>query len=149
MQTMARITADGNMNTPMVDDIDYQADMIVYLSKKKRYDKQELEWEELDAKGYSLVLQYCPPELTSEKKKIDSWPVTEDKQSVLMLLKMIRDIAHNVKQSKQSIMSTVENNSEMYLKYQYSMQSTSEFYKVFNATIKTINAHGGHAVYHP
>ena len=51
MQTTARITADRDLNIPMVDDIDYQADMTVYLSKKKRYDDHELEWEELDAKG--------------------------------------------------------------------------------------------------
>ena len=140
MQTTARITADGDLNTLMVDDIDYQADMKVYLSKKKRYDNQELEWEELDAKGYSLILQHCPPELTAELKNIDSWTDTEDKRSVVMLLKMIRNIAHNVKQRKQSIMSTVENDSELYLKYQESMQSTSGFYKLFNATINTINA---------
>ena len=125
MQTTARITADRDLNIPMVDDIDYQADMKVYLSKKKRYDNQELEWEELDAKGYSLILQHCPPELTAELKNIDSWTDTEDKRSVVMLLKMIRNIAHNVEQRKQSIMSTVENDSELYLKYQESTQSTN------------------------
>ena len=36
----AMMTADGYLNTPMVDNIDYQADMTVYLSKKKRYDDQ-------------------------------------------------------------------------------------------------------------
>ena len=40
MQTTARMTADGYLNTPMVDDIDYQTVMTVYLSKKKRYDDQ-------------------------------------------------------------------------------------------------------------
>ena len=42
VQTTARMTVDGDMNTPMVDDIDYQVDMTVYLSNKKRYDNQEL-----------------------------------------------------------------------------------------------------------
>ena len=41
VQTTARMTADGYLNTPMVDDIDYQTVMTVYLSKKKRYDNQE------------------------------------------------------------------------------------------------------------
>ena len=40
VQTMARMTAYGYLNTPMVDGIEYQADMTVYLSKKKRYDDQ-------------------------------------------------------------------------------------------------------------
>ena len=59
-----------------------------------------------------------------------------------MLLNMIHNITHNVNQRKQSIMSTVENDSDLYLKYQESTQSTNEFYKVFNATINTINVHG-------
>ena len=46
-------------------------------------------------------------------------------------------------------MLTVENDSELYLKYQELTQSTNEFYKMFNATIDTINAHGGKAGYHP
>ena len=66
-----------------------------------------------------------------------------------MLLKMIRNIAHDVKQRKQSIMLTVENDLELYLNYQESTQSTNEFYKVFNATIDTINTHSGQAGYHP
>ena len=122
---------------------------MVYLSKKKMYDDKELEWEELDANGCSLLLQHFTPELTAEPKNINSSHVAEYKRSVLMLLKMIRDIAHNVNQRKQSIMLTVENYSELYLKYQESMQSTNNFYKVFNATIDTINAHGGKAGSHP
>ena len=46
-------------------------------------------------------------------------------------------------------MSTVENYSELYLKYQELTQSANEFYKVFNATINTINAHVRQAGYHP
>ena len=61
VQTTARMNADIDLNTLMVNDIDYQADMTVYLSKMKRYDDQELEWEDLNAKDYSLVLQNFPP----------------------------------------------------------------------------------------
>ena len=39
-QTTVRMTADEDLNTLMVDDIDYRADLMVYLSKKKRYDNQ-------------------------------------------------------------------------------------------------------------
>ena len=84
-----------------------------------------------------------------ELKNINSSPVTEDKRSVVMLLKMIRDISYNVKQRKKSIMLTVENDLELYPKYQELTQSTNEFYKVFNATTDTINAHGGQVGYHP
>ena len=108
-----------------------------------------MEWEELNAKGGRLVLHRCPPELTVELKNINSSPVTEDKRSVVILLKMIRDISYNVKQRKKSIMLTVENDSELYLKYQELTQSTNEFYKVFNARINTINTHVGQVGYQP
>ena len=62
-----------------------------------------------------------------------------------MLFKMIHYIAHNANQRKQIILSTVDNNSELYLKYQESTQSTNEFYKVLNTTIYTIKSHGGQA----
>ena len=65
-----------------------------------------------------------------------------------MFLKMIRNIAHNVKQRKQSIMSDVEKYLDLYLKYQESTQSTNDFYNVFNATIDNINVHGGQSGYH-
>ena len=42
----------------MVDDIDYQATMEKYLSKKRRYGTQLEKWEENNAKGYCLVLQH-------------------------------------------------------------------------------------------
>ena len=34
------MTADGYLNTSMVDDIYYQADMMVYLFQRTRYDGQ-------------------------------------------------------------------------------------------------------------
>ena len=40
VQTTARLTADGDLNIPMVNNINYQDDMMVYLSKKKRYDDE-------------------------------------------------------------------------------------------------------------
>ena len=48
----------GVVNTPMVDDIDYQATMEKYISKKRRYGTQLEKWEENNAKGYCLVLQH-------------------------------------------------------------------------------------------
>ena len=37
VQTTARMTADGDLNNPMVDNIDYQADMTSYLFFLERY----------------------------------------------------------------------------------------------------------------
>ena len=47
----------GVVNILMVDEIDYQATMDEYLSKKRRYEAQLENWDENNAKGYYLVLQ--------------------------------------------------------------------------------------------
>ena len=58
-KTTDRITL-GVVNIPMVDNIDYQATMDEYLSKKRSYDAQIENWEENKAKGYYLVLHKFP-----------------------------------------------------------------------------------------
>ena len=72
------------LNIQVINIIDYQADMTEHISKKKRCDDNVAEWNELNAKGYSLVLQHCHPELMGELKNDDTWPVIEDKRSVVM-----------------------------------------------------------------
>ena len=62
VETTDRITL-GVLNILMVDDIDYQATMDEYLSKKRRYDAQLENWYENNVKGYYLVLQHCPKDL--------------------------------------------------------------------------------------
>lgn len=59
-----------------------------------------------------------------------------------MVLEMIQDIAHNVKQRKQSVMLIADNNSELYLKSQWDMPPQT-YFKIFSTTVDTINAHCG------
>ena len=47
----------------MVDNINYQATMDEYLSKKRRYDAELENWYENNANEYYLVLQHFPKEL--------------------------------------------------------------------------------------
>ena len=46
----------GVVNIPMVSNIDYQAAIDEYLSKKRKYEKQIEKWDENNAKRYYLVL---------------------------------------------------------------------------------------------
>ena len=57
VKTTNRITL-GLVNTPMVDNINCQATMDEYLSKKRRYDAHLENWDEDNAKGYYLVLKH-------------------------------------------------------------------------------------------
>ena len=54
------------VNIPMVENIDYQATMDEYLSKKSRYDAQIDNWDDKNAKGYYLMLQHFPKEIKTE-----------------------------------------------------------------------------------
>ena len=57
VETTDRITL-GVVNIPMVSNIDYQATMDEYLSKKRKSDNQLENWDENNVKGYYLVLQH-------------------------------------------------------------------------------------------
>ena len=62
---------------------------------------------------------------------------------------MIRDITHNKKERKESVMAIVESDLELYTIAQDPGESLDEYYKVFLAQGDTIDAHGGNAGYHP
>ena len=147
VETTDRITL-GVVNILMVDDIDYQATMDEYLSKKKRYNAQLDKWEENNAKGYYLVLQHCPKELNTELQKQDSWKAAKDERSVIAILLPIHDLSFNKTNRKRSIMATMEADADLYLSMQRPDQSTEEFYKTFTVQVETINANGGSAELH-
>ena len=50
---------------------------------------------------------------------------------MVALLKMIRDITHNKKERKESMMAIVESDVELYTIHHGSGQSLDEYYKVF------------------
>ena len=62
VETTDRITL-GVVHIPMVGDIDYQATMDEYLSKKRKYDNQLENWYENNMKGYYLVLHHLLKDL--------------------------------------------------------------------------------------
>ena len=73
----------------------------------------------------------------------------EGNQDVVALLKMIMDITHNKKERKESVVTIVASDVELYTIHQGSEESLDEYYKVFKAQIDTIDEHRGNAGYHP
>jgi hypothetical protein len=58
---------------------------------------------------------------------------TESDQDVVALLLMIRDITHNKKERKESMMTIVESNVELFTTVQDPNQDLNDYYKVFKA----------------
>ena len=96
-----------------------------------------------------MVLSHCPKELEQELRNSTKWAGTECDQDVVALLLMIRDITHNKKERKESVMTTVESDVELFTIVQEQGQDLDDYYKVFKAQVDTIDAHGGNAGYHP
>ena len=127
------------VNTPMVDDIYYQATMDDYLSKKMRYDAHLKNWDKNNSKGYYLVLQRCPKDLEAELRNQDCWKAAEDARSAITILLLICDFSFNKMDRKRSIMVTMEVDADLCLGRQWPDQSTDDFYKTFTVQVYTID----------
>jgi hypothetical protein len=120
-----------------------------YKLKLKTFREQTMAWKENKAKCYYLVLFHCPKELEQELRNSTRWSETEDDQDVVALLEMIRDVTHNKKERKESVMTIVESDVELFTIVQESGQSLDDYYKIYKAQVDTIDAHGGNAGHHP
>ena len=134
---------------PVKEDWDHDIDVDDYKSKRKSFRERKEAWEENRAKCYYLVLSHCPKELETELRNSSKWTAAEEEQDVIALLLMVRDITHNKKERKESVMTIVESDVELYTTVQEKDQDLDDYYKVFRAQVDTIDAHGGNAGYHP
>ena len=94
-------------NPPVTEDWEHSLKVEEYTVERKIYKEQVLAWKENKAKYYYLVLSHCPRALKHQLKNSPKWEETEGNQDVVALLKMIRDIAHNKKERKDSMMTSV------------------------------------------
>ena len=136
-------------NVPVLEDWEHGLAVEQYKVDRKIYNEQIMAWKENKAKCYYLVLSHCPRALEHQLKNSTKWDETESNQDVVALLKMIRDITHNKKERKESVMTIVESDLELYTIAQDPGETLDEYYKVFVAQVDTIDAHGGNAGYHP
>ena len=97
-----------------------------------------LAWKENKAKCYYLVLSHCPWVLEHQLKDSSKWEETERNQDAVALLKMIRDITHNKKERKESVMTIAESNTELFMITQVSGESLDDYCKVFKAQVDTV-----------
>ena len=76
-------------------------------------------------------------------KNQDAWGEVENKRSVVRLLTLIQDLQYNKTDRNRSIIATVEADFELFARFQKKNQLTDAYYKVFTATVDTINVKGG------
>ena len=65
------------------------------------------------------------------------------------LLKMLRDVAHDQTESKQTVMRFVESIAELFTYHQGEKETDDEYGIMFNAYVESIKAHGGNPWHHP
>ena len=95
-----------------------------------------------------MVLQHYPPDVESDLKNQSTWTVGQDEQNVVTLLRMIRNITHNMRESKQGVMAIVECAFEINTTTENPSETTEEYLDIFESRRNAVNAHDGRAGYH-
>ena len=83
----------------VVEDIEWKLDLHEYTTLKKKWTREAEAWTENSARVYNLVLRHCPPELEAELQNHSKWNRSD--HNCIDLLLMIRDVTHNMKETKQ------------------------------------------------
>jgi hypothetical protein len=65
------------------------------------------------------------------------------------LLKMVKDVAHDQTEAKQTVMGFVESTAELFTYHQGENVSDDDYSIMFNASVESIKAHGGQPWHHP
>ena len=65
------------------------------------------------------------------------------------LLKMVRNVAHDKTEAKQTVMGFIESTAELFSYHQDEKLSSDNYSIMFNATVKLIKAHGEKPCHHP
>ena len=121
----------------------------IYMLHYKNWLSEDLNWKTNRSRVYNLVLQHCPPDLEEILKTMKAWSGVSSGYDAIGLLKMLRDVAHDQTESKQTVMGFVEAIAELFTYHQSEKESDDEYGIMFNAYVDSIKAHGGQPWHHP
>ena len=139
---------DVQLKIKLGDGAKWRLDLDLFMVVQKKYQKDQDVWIENRARTYNLVLQHSPPDVKAELKNQLTWTVGQDEHNMVTLLRMIRNITHNMKESKQSGMAIMECAVEMNTTAQKSSETTEEYFNLFESQRYTVNTHDRRARYH-
>ena len=134
--------------TPVDMDIEFKFELEEYMEAKKDNKKLWVAWKEINGKIYNLLLLHSAPDVVIELQSNANWDAAEAASDVIMLLEMLRNITHNLKESKQGVMVLVECHVDMTCTHQKLDEPLEEYYRIFMARVATVNAHDGNAGFH-
>ena len=76
------------------------------------------------------------------------WVKSQQDQDCILLLLMIRDLTHGMKETTQGTMALVDVTVDLFTTLQGKKQSLDDYYKIFIARRDPVDAHGGDAGFH-
>ena len=121
----------------------------IYMLHYKSWLTKDLNWKTNRSRVYNLILQHCPPDLEEILKTMKSWTTVSSGYDAIGLLKMLRDVAHDQTESKQTVMGFVESIAELFTYHQSEKETDDEYGIMFNAYVESIKAHGRNPWHHP
>ena len=68
---------------------------------------------------------------------------------VIGLLKMVKDVAHDQTEAKQTVVGFLESTSELFTYHQGKKVSGNDYSIMCNVSVKSIKVHGGKPWHHP
>ena len=94
-------------------DMEYTFELQEFMETNKDKKKLRVAWRDINGKIYNLLLLQSAPDVVVGMKNHVDWDTVESGSDAIMLLEMLRDITHNLKESKQGVMALVECHIDM------------------------------------
>ena len=107
------------------------------------FKRNERTWEENNGKMFNLLLQHCSPELESKLESMDEWADAKENLASMVLLNMIRKVCHQHDDTKQSVMTAIKSDKDVYTFWQGSAVNNTQYLREFKARIEVVIAGGG------
>ena len=91
-----------------------KAQIDIYMIHCKVWLEETRQWINNRARLYALIFQHCPPDLEEVLKTMSPWKMVSSEYNAIGLLKMMKDVAHDQTEAKQTVMRFVESTAELF-----------------------------------
>ena len=100
-------TETTTTTTQTKDSAMLQMEMAMHMIVYKVWMEESRSWKTNRARLYTLILVHCPPDLEEVLKTMSAWKQVSEEQDAIGLLKMVRNVAHDQTEAKQTVMRFV------------------------------------------
>ena len=121
----------------------------MYTRNQDEWSKNLKNWKNNRSRMFAIVLQHCPKDLTQRFKSNPRYSVTNSTKDIIALMRMICDASHAQDDTAQGTMAIVASKVVLYTTYLSKTENPVDLCCTFQATVDTINTHGGCAGHNP